>query len=48
MAEAQSAIAAAVNDTAFPAGVEEPTVGRFNPDQIPVIQFSVVSDRGRF
>ena len=45
MAGAQSAIAAAVNDIAFPAGVEEPTVGRFNPDQIPVIQFSVVSDR---
>ena len=45
MAEAQSAIAAAVNDIAFPAGVEEPAVGRFNPDQIPVIQFSVVSDR---
>ena len=45
MAEAQSTIAAAVNDIAFPAGVEEPTVGRFNPDQIPVIQFSVVSDR---
>ena len=45
MAEAQSTIAAAVNDIAFPAGVEEPTVGRFNPDQFPVIQFSVVSDR---
>ncbi len=45
MAEAQSAIDAAVNAIAFPPGVEEPTVGRFNPEEIPVIQFSVVSDR---
>ena len=45
MAATESAIDAAINDIAFPAGVEEPNVGRFNPDQIPVIQFSVVSDR---
>ena len=45
MAEAESAIAAAVNDVPIPSGAEEPNVGRFNPDEFPVIQFSVVSDR---
>ncbi len=45
MTEAESVIAAAVNSITFGAGVDEPDVGRFNPDQIPVIEFSVVSDR---
>ena len=45
MAEAESAIAAAVTGITFASGVEEPTVGRFNPDEFPVIEFSVVSDR---
>ncbi|MDE2718954.1 MAG: efflux RND transporter permease subunit, partial [Chloroflexota bacterium] len=45
MAAAQTQISAAVNDISFVSGVEEPTVGRFNPDQFPVIQFSVISDR---
>ena len=45
MAAAETQISSAVNDVAFIAGVEEPTVGRFNPDQFPVIQFSVISDR---
>ena len=45
MAEAESTITAAMNGIAFAAGVGEPTVGRFNPDQIPVIEFSVVSER---
>ena len=45
MAAAETQIAAAVNDISFVSGVEEPTVGRFNPDQFPVIQFSVISDR---
>ena len=45
MAEAESAIAAAVNSIVFPSAVEESTVGRFNPDEFPVIEFSVVSDR---
>ena len=45
MAATESAIDTTINDIAFPAGVEEPNVGRFNPDQIPVIQFSVVSNR---
>ncbi|MYD51422.1 MAG: efflux RND transporter permease subunit [Dehalococcoidia bacterium] len=45
MAAAQTQISAAVNDISFVSGVEEPTVGRFNPDQFPVIEFSVISDR---
>ena len=45
MAETQTAIEAAVSGIVFPAGVGEPDVGRFNPDEFPVIFFSVVSDR---
>jgi HAE1 family hydrophobic/amphiphilic exporter-1 len=46
MAEAESFIESAVNGLSFPVGVEDPEVGRFNPDQFPVLQFSVVSDAG--
>ena len=46
MEEAQTAIQNKVNVLTFPAGVEPPEVGRFDPDQFPVIQFSVVSDNG--
>lgn len=45
MANAQSDIETALNAIDFPAGVEDPEVGRFAPDQIAVIQFSVISDR---
>ena len=45
MAGAESDVNAAVNGVTFPAGVGEPAVGRLNPSEIPVIQFSVVSDR---
>ena len=45
MAAAEAYIAAATNDISYPPGVDEPTVGRFNPDQFPIIQFSVISDR---
>ena len=45
MAAAQDQITSAVNGISFTPGVEESSVGRFNPDQIPVIQFSVISDR---
>ena len=45
MAETQAAIEAVVSGIVFPAGVGEPDVGRFNPDEFPVIFFSVVSDR---
>ena len=44
MDEAESAIDSALGGIVFPGGVDEPTVGRFNPAQFPVIQFSVVSD----
>ncbi len=46
MADAQSAIQNHVNVLTFPPGVEQPEVGRFDPDQFPVIQFSVVTDDG--
>ena len=45
MAAAESDVSAAVNGVPLPAGVEEPSVGRLNPSEIPVIQVSVVSDR---
>ncbi len=45
MAAAEAHVSAAVNDISFAPGVDEPSVGRFNPDQFPVIQFSVISDR---
>ena len=43
MANAESTIESAVNGISFPDGVEEVSVGRINPDQFPVLQFSVVS-----
>ena len=46
MANAQSVIESAVGGLSFPAGVDDPEVGRFDPDQFPVVQFSVVSDNG--
>ena len=46
MAEAQSAIQNRVNVLTFPEGAEIPEVARFDPDQFPVIQFSVISDSG--
>ena len=46
MANAQSEIEAAIGTIPFVDGVEEPTVGRFNPGQLPVIQFSIISDDG--
>ena len=45
MAAAEDHVSSAVNDIAFVPSVEESTIGRFNPDQFPVIQFSVLSDR---
>ena len=46
MEGAQGAIQNHVNVLTFPAGVDEPEVGRFDPDQFPVIQFSVITDDG--
>ena len=45
MAAAEDHVQNAVNGLTFPDGVEAPLVGRFNPEEIPVIQFGVVSDR---
>ena len=45
MAAAEAFIENALNGVNFPAAVEDPTVGRFDPDAFPVIQFGVVSDR---
>ncbi len=46
MSSAESYIESAVSGLALPAGAESPDVGRFNPDQFPVLQFSVISDAG--
>lgn len=45
MAAAETQVQNAVSGLSFPAGAEEPVVGRFNPEEIPVVQFGVVSDR---
>ncbi len=45
MAAAETHVQNAVSSLTFPAAVEEPLIGRFNPEEIPVIQFGVVSDR---
>lgn len=45
MAEAESAIETAVGSIAFPLGVGKPDVGRFNPDQVAVLRFSVIADQ---
>ena len=46
MADAESTVRNNVGGLAFPVGVEQPYVSRFDPDRIPVIQFSVISDSG--
>ena len=45
MAAAEAFVENALNGVTFPAAVKDPTVGRFDPDAFPVIQFGVVSDR---
>ncbi len=45
MEAAADQIDSAVKGISFNGGIGEPSVGRFNPDQFPVIQFSVISDR---
>ena len=44
MANAESNIESAVSGLSFPVGVERPDVGRFNPDQVAVLQFSVIAE----
>ena len=46
MANAESVIETAIGGLTFAEGVERPDVGRFDPDQFPVLQFSVISDAG--
>lgn len=46
MADAESAVQNHVSVLTFPDGVDEPEVGRFDPDQFPVLQFSVITDDG--
>ena len=46
MTNAQNVIETAVGALTFPSGVDDPEVGRFDPDQFPVLQFSVVSEEG--
>ena len=46
MANAESVIESAVGGLSFPSGVDDPDVGRFDPDQFPVLQFSVTSGAG--
>ncbi len=46
MVNAQNVIETAVGALTFPSGVDDPEVGRFDPDQFPVLQFSVVSEEG--
>ena len=45
MAGAESDIQGSVSGLRFPTGVAQPTIGRFRPDQIPIVQFSAISDR---
>ena len=45
MAEAEAAVNSNLSGVAFPEGVGEPMVARFNPDAIPVLQLSVIGDR---
>ena len=46
MADAEGTVQNHVSVLTFPDGVDEPEVGRFDPDQFPVLQFSVVTDDG--
>ena len=45
MEAAATQIENSLSSVNFPPAVDDPTVGRFNPDAFPVIQFGVVSDR---
>ena len=45
MERAESDIQTAVSNVRLPSGAGSPNIGRFSPDQIPIVQFSAVSDR---
>ncbi len=46
MPAAEAQIESAVSGISFPAGVQDPQVGRFDPDQFPVMSFSLASEDG--
>ena len=46
MAEAERTIVGNLNNIPFPPGVDEPNVGRINPNAFPVLQISVMGGRG--
>ena len=46
MAAAQAYVESSISGLAFPNNVQTPVVGRFNPDQFPVLRFSLISDGG--
>ena len=45
MAEVEAAVNSNLSGVAFPEGVGDPVVARFNPDALPVLQVSVVGER---
>ena len=45
MAEVEAAVNSNLSGVAFPEGVGDPVVARFNPDALPVLQLSVVGER---
>ena len=46
MPAAEAQIESAVSGISFPSGVQDPQVGRFDPDQFPVMSFSLASEDG--
>lgn len=45
MAEAARTISSRLTSLSFPSGVDDPTVSRINPDEFPVLQFSILGER---
>ncbi len=46
MPAAEAQVESAVSGISFPSGVQDPQVGRFDPDQFPVMSFSLASEDG--
>ena len=46
MPAAEAHVESSVSALSFPPGVQDPEVGRFDPDQFPVMSFSLASDDG--
>ena len=45
MAEAERTISSRLTSLTFPSAVNDPTVARINPDEFPVLQFSILGER---